>query len=373
MTPIHREIITHPIAWRGSDFRGKDDLAFDLGAQHVAALEEILLRVEKIPRDEIRREHCGHPALDADMARIMDEIMNGRGLVIMRGMPVANHSVEDLEKMYWALGTHFGTALSQNSFGMLMSRVQEELRPDGSVSTRGTKSRHELAMHIDEADIFGLMCIHPPREGGETQFASVPAIHNAILQTRPDVLPILYKGFPHHRRGEQPDDQPVVSPYDCPVFCNVGGVISGNIVFGSIMAGLHVLGRTPTAEEIEALDLVQEWAIKLQFEIKWEAGDIAFANNYAMFHSRSDYVDWDEPERKRLLLRYWLELPKHMQRPIVKELHFMHNKDWRPGIDAVPGRSAMMARSEYLALPESVAKIIQEQQQRRKLAAQRAR
>lgn len=369
-TPILREKIDHEIAWIGSDIRSKDEIAFDLTPRHVAALEEVLERVADIPRDEIRIEHSRHPALDGDFAGILEEIMNGRGLVLVRGMPVENHTVEELEKMYWAFGTHFGTAASQNSFGMLMTRVQEERMPDGSVSTRGTKSRHELAIHNDEADIFGLMCVHPARKGGNTQISSVSSIHNAILETRPDVLPILYHGFPHHRRGEQPPDQPDVTPYNVPVFCNVDGVISGNIVYGSIMAALYVLGRMPTDEETEALDLVMEWASRLQYDHSWEAGEILFANNFGMFHSRSDYEDWDEPEKRRLLLRYWLEVPKHLQRPFVKEMHFMENIDGRGGIDGVPGRAEQIGRSEYLGLPEDVAKVIQEQQvRRRKLAA----
>jgi hypothetical protein len=368
MTPIHREITRHRIAWRGRDFASKDDIAFDLSAKHVSGLKDVLRRISDMPRDSIRKQHCLHPALDADFASVLDELMNGRGLVLVRGIPVQNHSIEEIEKMYWAVGAHIGAALSQNSFGMLMSRVQEERLADGSAATRGTKSRHELAFHTDEAEVFGLMCVRPAKEGGTTQYASIPAIHNEILATRPDVLPTLYKGFPHHRRGEQPDDQPVVSPYDVPVFCNVDGVVSGVIVYGSIMAALHVLGREPTGEEVEALDVVQECATRLQYDLTWEAGEAAFANNFAMFHARSDYVDWDEPDRKRLLLRYWLEVPPEFRRPMPKEMHFVHNAGWRSGIDAVPGRLGRVATNDYTQVPESVAKIIQAQQQRRKRA-----
>jgi hypothetical protein len=369
MTEIYKEQVVGKMAWRGSDFKSKSDIAINLSAKQVSALEEVLQRVAGIPIENITREQCGHPELDATLSATLDELMNGRGLVLVRGLPVEKHTVEESEKMFWIIGTHFGVAVSQNSFGMKMSRVQEERMADGSPATRGTKSRHELAMHSDECDVLGLMCVRPAASGGETQIVSVPSIHNEILRTRPDLLPILYKGFPHHRRGEQPDDQPVVSPYDVPVFTNVNGVISGVIVYGSIMAGLHVLGRTPTPQEIEAMDYVQELAIKLQFEIKWDAGEIMFCNNFAMFHARSDFINHDNPEKGRCILRHWIEAPVAYRRPFPKELHFVHNKDWGCGIDAVPGRDRKMARNEYLEMPPEVAKIIQEQQQRRKLAA----
>src|SRR5262249_24504633 len=88
-TPIHRQRIEHPSAWRGGDFRSKDEVAFDLAPRHVQALEEILARTAALPRDAIAREHCGHPALDRDLAGVYRELMSGRGLVVVRGFPVA--------------------------------------------------------------------------------------------------------------------------------------------------------------------------------------------------------------------------------------------------------------------------------------------
>ena len=44
MTPIYSARINHPMAWRGGDF-SKGDIAFDLSRKHVAALEDVLLRV----------------------------------------------------------------------------------------------------------------------------------------------------------------------------------------------------------------------------------------------------------------------------------------------------------------------------------------
>jgi hypothetical protein len=59
------------------------------------------------------------------------------------------------------------------------------------------------------AQIVGLMCVRQARDG-YSQYASGLAVHNEILATRPDFLmPILYRGFPHHRRGEE---APTASP-----------------------------------------------------------------------------------------------------------------------------------------------------------------
>jgi len=38
----------------------------------------------------------------------------------------------------------------------------------------------------------------------------------------------------------------------------------------------------------------------------FEPGDIQWLQNSVILHSRAEYEDWDEPGRKRHLLRLWL-------------------------------------------------------------------
>ena len=354
MTPILREPIIGPMAWRGGDFT-VDDIAFDLTPRHVAALKDLLNRLATISLYDIRRQDCGHPALDADLANIFRKIQYGRGIVLVRGFPVAGHSLEELEKMNWALNTHLGTMVSQNCLGHRITRVQEERLGDGKQAARGHKSSADLAMHTDYADILTLLCVRTAKSGGQSQFTSALAVHNDILERHPEVLPILYRGFPHHRRNDQPESQPAVSPYDVPIFSNVDGQISFCLIMGSILAGLHEQGRGFTPEEQAALDVLKESMARLQFELTYEEGDLMIANNLTMVHSRSEYRDWDEPEKRRMLLRLWLE-PELDRRPVVKEIYPYENAGGRNGIDPVPGRKN--ARNEYEAIPDSLLNLI---------------
>ena len=75
------------MTWRGADL-GKNDIAFDLTRRHAAALEQLLDRFRKrgLGLDQILPEHCRHPALDADLARVFDEIQEGRGIVGLEAM-----------------------------------------------------------------------------------------------------------------------------------------------------------------------------------------------------------------------------------------------------------------------------------------------
>jgi hypothetical protein len=327
------------MVWRGSDVQSKDDLAFDLTPRHVAALEAILAATRHLARDEIRLEHCRHPDLDQDLAGVLDEIQLGRGVVLLRGFPVDARPVADVERMFWALCTHLGPPLSQNEFGDRVLRVQEEKLAPGDQSPRGNKARRELAMHTDITEVVGLLCVRDARDGGNSQIASALAIHNEIQATRPDLMPILYRGFPYHRRGEHPESQSPVTPYNVPVFSNVDGNVSCNFVRHMVMAALGELERTPTAEELEALNAVREVAARLQYEFRLGAGEAYLVNNFVVLHSRSEFEDFEEPERKRLMLRLWLEAGRD-RRPVVPEIHIHENAEGRHGVDPVPGRNA---------------------------------
>jgi Taurine catabolism dioxygenase TauD, TfdA family len=345
MTAIHPAQIHHPMAWRGTEI-GKEELAFDLTRRHVSALEDVLLRVRREGRalGEIRAGHCRHPALDDDFARVFDDIQEGRGIVILRGVPVAEHSVEEVSAIHWAIGTHFGRGVSQSARGDLLGQVRDETPPGQPESARGYTSRRELSLHVDLGQIVGLMCVRQARGGGFSQYASGLAVHNEILASRPDLMPILYRGFPYHRRGEEAPDHAPITPYDIPVFSESHGRISVFMVREIVNAAFRELKRDFTAEEIDAIDTFRSTAHRLQFETRLEPGEASFINNYTIMHARSEFDDWDEPEKKRLMLRLWLDAGRNA-RPVVPQIHIYENEGGRSGIDPQPGR--LPAEAKY--------------------------
>ena len=44
----------------------------------------------------------------------------------------------------------------------------------------------------------------------------------------------------------------------------------------------------------------------IHLDTRFQPGDIQYLNNYRVLHSRTDYEDWPEPDRKRYLERIWL-------------------------------------------------------------------
>ena len=136
---------------------------------------------------------------------------------------------------------------------------------------------------------------------------------------------------------------PPITPYDVPVFSNRDGQVSVFMVREIINCAFRELGREFTAEEIDAIDTFRATAQRLQFETRLEPGEASYLNNYTVMHARSEFEDWDEPERKRLMLRLWLDVERKA-RPVVREIHIYENSRGGSGIDPQPGRLPAMAR-----------------------------
>jgi hypothetical protein len=61
---------------------------------------------------------------------------------------------------------------------------------------------------------------------------------------------------------------------------------------------------------------------ELALNMAFEPGDIQLLNNHLIYHARTRYDDYEEPERKRLLLRLWLAVPGSRPLPAGYELVF---------------------------------------------------
>jgi len=123
--------------------------------------------------DTIRPADFSHPALDADLAALRAEVMHGRGIVFINGLPVERYSVAEAESLFWGIGTHFGTGHSQSAAGDRMGHVADRTSElSGKQSGRGYLSRRHLSPHTDLTEILGMLSVRTSAEGGESVYGS---------------------------------------------------------------------------------------------------------------------------------------------------------------------------------------------------------
>src|SRR5690606_16268931 len=214
-------------------------------------------------------------------------IMHGRGVVLLAGLDPARYDEEQLERIYWALGTHLGNAAVQSHSGDRLGRVEQD---DKDPVSRGYRSSGELVMHTDSDELIGLQCIRRAAHGGQSALVSSLAIHNAILHERPDLLEPLYEGYylaiPEARLGSQP-----ITEEKVPVFCYVDGKVSC-MVAGSFMREAARLRGEPLPDKLaEALAYFSRTAERDDLALRFmlAPGEILLWHNFTNLHSRTEF------------------------------------------------------------------------------------
>ncbi len=312
MTPF--EPIRGPFVWTGPEMAARTDWIHEFGAPEIAEIEAAVAAVQARGQDilDIRQADFPLPALAPTLAGIREALVNGCGVSLMRGLPVDRWTVEQSANAYWGLGAHLGDAVSQNPEGHVLGHVKDIGGRFEDLNARaGYQSRARLPFHTDlGADLVGLLCLKPAKAGGLSSVTNAMAIHNAMLDRRPDLLRLLAAPIHRDRRGEFIPGKPPT--YEAPVFAYHAGYMTVTFVRRFVESAPRHPGVPPvTAELVEAMDLLEELAESdgLRLDMDFRAGDIQWINNLITFHSRTDFEDWGEPERRRHLLRLWLNLP----------------------------------------------------------------
>jgi hypothetical protein len=248
-------------------------------------------------------------ALRDEIADAGDELGEGRGALLIRKLRVAGRSADLAKAQLWALGTCLGVGVSQNRRGEYVGDVIN--LADRVPTARPFQNGGELVMHRDPIDAVGLMCVRHARSGGLSRIASASRIHNQILEERPDLLERLYEGYVYHRLDEDRGETAVLTPYRIPVFArDAAGRLSSFFIPGPIhRAAKH--GAQLDAKGREAIDFFVEVSKRagIYYDMNLMPGEVQFLNNRAAYHSRTDYEDYPEWERRRYMLRLWLMMP----------------------------------------------------------------
>ena len=127
MTPSRR-LIEGPSAWIGADMRGREaEWSYRLSPSEIAEIEAALKLVQARGLDiaDIRREDFPLPTLGPVLDRLRAEVLDGRGFVLLRGVPVEDRPIAESAAAYWGIGTYFGSARSQNAKGHLLGHVYD--------------------------------------------------------------------------------------------------------------------------------------------------------------------------------------------------------------------------------------------------------
>jgi len=310
--------VLDPAGWSPADLAQLADWSYRISERDADELADGVasVRCNGVPVVDVTRENFPLKKFADVLADVKRELADGRGIVMMRDFPLERFDREASAIAYIGLGSYLGSTMSQNKLGHILGHVKDLGGDYHDPHTRGYMTRAEMRFHTDACDYVGLLCLQASKSGGASRIASSVTVYNGMLERRPDLVKALTEDFYRSRSGEiSPGDLPY---FKQPIFSFTDGYFSATGV-GAVIDKAQKLPGVPkfTPAQQEAVEVYRQTVEECALDIDFRRGDIQFLNNFVMLHTRREYQDWPEPERKRHLLRLWLHDPAG--RPIPKE------------------------------------------------------
>ncbi len=310
-SPLPPGPIGGPAAWKGPEIdKRRNEWMYEFTGADLAELDAAIKDHFAAGREmaAISPATFRLPTFAKKLAGLLDQVLHGRGFAMLRGFPVNRYTTAESAVAYLGIGSHLGSFRSQNAKGHLLGHVCDLGLDIKKPTTRYYQTNRELEYHTDSCDIVGLLCLKTSKSGGESRLVSSVTLHDEIHRRRPDLWKLLFNPFPTDRRGEVP---PGMLPwFELPVFNWHKGQLS------TIFSGQYIRwaqtnfpdARRLTPAEHEALDYLDELSNdpELNLTIEFRPGDMQFVHNHQILHSRTDFEDWPELDKRRHLLRLWL-------------------------------------------------------------------
>ena len=235
----------------------------------------------------------------------------GRGFAIVEG-PTERLATADAQLLYWIVGQGLGRPFAQNVQGTMFYDVRDTGQ-DVAQGARFSVTNYESSFHTDNSfgtdilDYVGLLCLQTAKSGGRSQMLSGYAVHNELLAHHADELATLYEPFHIDRRGGiREGDAPTIQ---FPVMQQNGRELLVRYLRYWIEAGHEKIGVPLSASQKKALDVLdnvmKRRELCVEFDLK--PGQMYFINNRWILHNRTAFEDYPELERRRHLIRFWLQ------------------------------------------------------------------
>lgn len=305
---------TGPDAWRGSllaaspgtwsrRFTGDELAALDDAARRLLATGWPAAPSAALA---IAAEDARGAPIAALIAGLRDELLFGRGFVLLRGLPTHDDPARVAARL-WVLGRHLGAPVPQNARGHLLGHVCDLGYDAGDPATRLYQTNQRQGFHTDSADVVALLCLRTARSGGRSSLASAATVFNAVLAGAPDLAGALFDPVATDHRGEEP---PGARPwFEIPVLSYLDDRVTV-IYQRRYIESAARFAAAPRLDDrqraaLDAFDAaLEDPAVHLEMDL--EPGDVQLVHNHQLLHDRTAFIDDPDPARRRHLLRLWL-------------------------------------------------------------------
>lgn len=298
-------------AWTAASLRPADWLVI-LPAEVQREMDEAI-GAYRNSRAEITSLCSANFRLDSSrdfMAGIRQMLDTGAGFAVLDRFSTDQYTKNELKVIYWLLSQLIARPVPQAPDGTLLHDVIDTGRKL-SERVRGDLTNQELQWHTDNGfseppRYFGLAVLRTAREGGDSKIVNLMAAHQRLAERMQPLLDRLYRPFHWRRIGDYGDGDDSIADY--PVYARNGAEIMCRVNRRVIEAGYQAAGEPLDPAGRDAIDALYSVLDEADFAFRYrlEPGQMQWTNNLALAHHRTAFVDWDEPDRRRHLVRIYL-------------------------------------------------------------------
>jgi alpha-ketoglutarate-dependent taurine dioxygenase len=306
------QISTDPKAWSAATVDAASQWYFPLPSALLAELRAVVdAKPGDLPVTELRLNESQRAAWSEAVAGPLRDLEDGRGFVILNGLPMRDLSQREAVGIYWLVGQLLGEPFAQNVQGTLLYDVRDTGQ-DVASGARFSVTSYESSFHTDNSfgdsilDYVGLLCLKSAKSGGISQNVSGYAVLDVLKREHPEVLETLQAPLYVDRRGgfREGESATVLRP----VIDWDGQELVLRYLRYWIEAGHEKVQQPLTEGQRHALDVLDATLQRpdLRVEFSLEPGQMYFINNRWILHNRTAFVDHSELAQRRHLVRLWL-------------------------------------------------------------------
>ena len=298
-------------AWRRDVLR-RDDWFFSVPEACLTEIAALVDHLSANPVPTIALDGADYrlAACRRFMRGVRRALDSGAGFAVLDKLPVDTYSKAELTAVYWLLSAMIARPVAQSFDGTLLYDVHDTGKKIAT-RVRGDLTNQKLAWHTDYGfnhppPYIGLLVLRTAKSGGESCVVNLEAVHNALRRRNSELLARLYRPFYWNRQGEHPEGDPVTNVN--PLFRYDGQRLHARVNRRLLQVGYTLMNEEMDREGRQALDALYEVMDDplMNFDFQLEAGQIQYLHNGRCAHQRNAYVDFDDPDRRRHLVRIFL-------------------------------------------------------------------
>lgn len=314
--------VAGPMVWEGGELK---DYVLNLIPSDIDAIRAAIIsfKLKGLPREKIDKNTFPLPnALSQKLNALTKDVHIGLGVAVIRGLHRAKFNHEEWVIAFAGVTSHICPLRASDSFAnQALSHIRDatyDKVPAGAenIGLAGSKIPVKMEFHSDRfsGDVLALMVVNDgsSQKGGEQLVCSFSKIYNTLLETEPAVLETMAASdWPFELKQKN----------DAPPHLDLGPTLffsRGKPMCQLVKAPLLGTPQLPrdgsmpdlSAEQIHALEVIENLARRFSTKLDRQQGDIQLINNLSILHARSAYGEKDKPS-DRHLLRMFLRDPDY--------------------------------------------------------------